>query len=299
MTARDRFVLTAALALIAPAPLYAQAADEGWLFPDVTYFSHLIADPHDPRLAIGLIRTDLFESRGPERPAYTRSPGSGPEVQAAAAIGTAFPIFHVQHDDDGGVTIGVEAGVFARFRIEKPSRDDLGQDWFVGMPINAAWGSSSMRFRLVHRSSHLGDEFAESTGGERIEFGGEALDLLFARRFGSIRAYGGAGWIFHSNTSATSILRSLDRSDRYTAQAGVDGEWRPFADPRITVRAGADWQSAQRTNWQPTWALAGGVQADVGHGGASLMLRYSGGRSALGQFFLTREQTWSLEVGLR
>lgn len=287
-----------ALALLAPSPVLGQD-EPGWLFPDVRYFGDLIADPYTARLSIGLIRTDLFERRGPERPAYTTSPGTGAEIQAAVAIGMTFPVFHVARlENGGGVTIGAEAGVFGRFRIEKLSRDDLGQDWFVGMPVEAAWGESSLRFRLIHRSSHLGDEFSQATGGERIEFGGEAFDLLMARRLGGLRAYGGAGWIFHSNTSQTAVLRSLGRSDRYTAQAGVDGEWRPFDDPRISVRAGADWQSTERTGWKATWAAAGGLRAAVGRGTADLMMRYTTGRSALGQFFLTRESVWSLEVVL-
>jgi hypothetical protein len=292
----------AALALMAPAPLSAQNGDadnDSWLFPEVTYFRQLFADPYSPRLSIGLVRTDLFESRGPERPPYLRSPGDDSEIQAAAAIGLEFPVFHVHRGEDGGITIGAQAGVFARFRIEQPSRDDLGQDWFVGMPIDMAWGTSSLRFRLIHRSSHLGDEFAESTNGERIEFGGEAFELLFARELGPVRAYGGAGWIFHSNTSVLEVLRELDRSDRYTAQAGIDGEWHPFADRRLSIRAGVDWQGAERTIWRSTWAFAGGFNAAVGSGAASFVLRYTDGASALGQFFLTREGVWSFEVGLR
>jgi hypothetical protein len=302
MSPLQKLLAAAALALILPAPLSAQAGGTGtdsWLFPGVKYFRELFADPYDPRLSIALVRTDLFESRGPERPPYERSPGTEPEVQAAAAIGVAFPIFHVHRGEGSGVTIGVQAGVFARFRIEHPSRDDLGQDWFVGMPIDAAWGTSALRFRLIHRSSHLGDEFSETTGGRRIEFGGEAFDLLLAREVGPIRAYGGAGWIFHSNTGATRVLRELDRPDRFTAQAGLDGVWRPFADPRLSIRAGADWQSAERTKWRSTWALAGGFAADTGRGGASIVLRYTGGQSALGQFFLTAEEAFTLEVGIR
>lgn len=291
-----------ALVFLAPATARGQSnrsAQPTWLFPDTKYFRDPIADPYTPRLSIGLVRTDLFESRGPERPAYLRSPGTEAEVQAAAAIGMTFPVFHVAElEGGGGITIGATAGVFARFRIEKPSRDDLGQDWFIGMPVDATWGESSLRFRLIHRSSHLGDEFSYTTGGQRIEFGGEAFDLLMAREFAGVRVYGGAGWIFHSNTSQTAVLRLLERSDRYTLQAGLDGEWRPFADPRIAVRAGADWQSTERTDWRAMWALAGGLRAEVGQGAASLLLRYTSGRSALGQFFLTREHVWSLEVGL-
>ena len=301
VTLRVRLTLVAVLVTLGPGLLRAQEAGpggSGWLFPDVSYFRAVLADPHDPRLSIGLIRTNLFGSRGPERPAYVRSPGDGAEIQAAAAIGATFPVFHVSRSADGGLTIGAQAGVFARFRIEHPSRDDLGQDWFIGMPIDAAWGESSLRFRLIHHSSHLGDEFIESTGGRRVEVGGEAFDLLLARQLGAIRVYGGGGWVFHSNTATTEILRELGRSDRLTLHAGLDGEWKPFAEQRLSVRAGADWQSAQRTGWRSMWALAGGLRADVGHGSTTLLIRYTGGQSALGQFFLTGEEVWTLEVGL-
>ena len=44
----------------------------------------------------------------------------------------------------------MQAGVFARFRIELPSRDDLGQDWVVAMPIEAAWNDWSGRIGRVY-----------------------------------------------------------------------------------------------------------------------------------------------------
>jgi len=315
MVARRVAALAMALAMGAPTALGAQSTaagfrgpgdvaprrtdGESWLFPGVRYFRRLFADPFDPRLSIGLIRTSLFETRGPERLAYTRSPGRDTEVQAAPSIGMTFPVFRLAGDSAAGITIGAQAAVFARFRIEHPSRDDLGQDWFVGMPIEAAWGtSSSLRVRLIHRSSHLGDEFSANTGARRIEFGGEAFDLLVARGAGGLRFYGGAGWIFHSNTASTAVLQTFERPDRYTAQAGLDGEWHPFADGRIAVQAGIDWQSAERTAWRPTWALAGGLRANVGRGVAGLVIRHTGGRSTLGQFFLTQEEVWTVEVGL-
>jgi len=56
------------------------------LAPGVRYFESPIADPIEPRFAIGLARTTLFSTRGPERPAWSKPDESG-EVQATAAIG--------------------------------------------------------------------------------------------------------------------------------------------------------------------------------------------------------------------
>lgn len=302
---RDCICIAAGSALLALLPAAAMAqsgADNGspaWLFPGVHYFRSPLADPIAPRFAIALVHTSLFETRGPERPVYDRSPGTDAEIQAAAAIGVTLPVFHIiSWPEGGGVVVGAQAAVFARFRIQRPSRDDLGQDWVVGMPIEVAWDESSVRLRFVHRSSHLGDEFAASTGGKRIEFGGESIDLLMAREYGAIRVYGGGGWILHSNTDDTAILRSEQRSDRYTLQAGGDAEWRPFDDPRISLLAGADWQSAQRTNWRSSFAFAAGLRARAGTGEVDLLVRYTDGASALGQFFLTTERAFGLEVVL-
>jgi hypothetical protein len=150
--------------------------------------------------------------------------------------------------------------------------------------------------RIAHRSSHLGDEFSATTGARRIEFGGEAIDGLAAYRFpGIARVYGGGGWIFHSNTSATRVLRDAGRSDRFTVQAGADGEWFPAGGP-LGVSAGVDWQAAERSKWAGGLAVAGGVSARANGRVARLMLRFYDGNAYLGEFFLTQERFWSIEV---
>jgi len=292
---------TAAVLLMAvaiPAAAAAQSSRVPTVLPGIRYFESPIADPLEPRFAVGLVYTNLFDSQGPERQPYTRPPGPGREVQAMAAVGTTIPLILLQQSEDGGIVVSAVAGVYARFRIERPSRDDVGQDWTVGMPIEFSWGATAARLRIVHRSSHLGDELAVSTGARRIEVGGEAVDALFARKFGALRVYGGAGWIFHSNTDNTAVLRARAQPDRYTVQAGGDGVFHPFSNERLSIVAGADWQSAQRTNWRSTYAVAGGLRLESGPREARLVARFAGGASTIGQFFLTTEQAWSLELFL-
>lgn len=300
-------VAGAALLAFAPAPTVAQVGENGGdsatprtvrratfeLLPNVRAFASPLADPGEPRFSIALGVTDLFETSGPERPAYTRPPSREPDVQAIAAIGGTIPLLRVGPN----VVVGAQAGVFARFRIQRPSRDDMGQDWIVGMPIEMAWTDVSARLRVVHRSSHLGDEFAAATGAQRIEVGGEAVEGLFAYRLGRVRVYGGGGWIFHSNTVDVDALDNIGRSDRFTMQAGGDVEL-PFVDPHVSMALGADWQSAERTNWRSTFTAVGALRLHVGTREMRLNARYTGGASALGQFFLTPEEVWSLELQL-
>ncbi len=287
-------------ALLALLPNSARAQDGSgagsWSFlPEVRLFPSPVADPLEPHFAIGLVRTDLFERRGPERPLYLRSPGTKAEMQAAAAIGTTIPVLYHAWPG-GGLLFGATAGVFARFRIQLPSRDDLSEDWAVGMPVEMAWGPTAVRLRIIHRSSHLGDEFSQSTGGQRIEMGGEAIDGMLARNVAGLRIYGGGGWVFHSNTDNTEILIEDRRQDRFTLQAGADARLHPFASHHWMVTTGADWQSAERSAWQSSYALAAGVHATRGGRNAGLLLRYLGGNSYVGQFFLTPERVVSLEL---
>jgi hypothetical protein len=90
----------------------------------------------------------------------------------------------------------------------------------------------------------------------------------------------------------------MNRSDRFTLQAGADTELRPFADPRLSLVMGTDYQSAERTNWRGTFGVAGAMRVQVGTREARLSARYVGGASALGQFFLTPEEVWLLELVL-
>lgn len=293
---------TVALVLLLawPGPILGQAVRSGpvKLFPGEHRFSSPVADPVEPRFGIALLVTDLLRTSGGERAPFTTVAGDKRDVQAAAAIGGTFPLLSLFDRPEGGLTVSAQAGVFARFRVELPSRDDLGQDWIVGMPVEARWNALSGRFRLIHRSAHIGDEFAESTGAQRIEFGGETVDLLVGWRPGNVRFYGGGGWIFHSNTDNVSVLEQDDRPDRFALQAGMDGSWRPWSDPRFLVLAGADYQAAERTRWKRALALAGGLEFRSAGGRAQLVFRLLDGVSPMGQFFLTQERYTSLELVL-
>jgi hypothetical protein len=288
--------LAALIALLCLSPSPARAQSASWLLPGVRYFDGPIADPVEPRLGIGLVVTDVLSRQGPERDPFTR-PVRAPEVQAAAAIGGTVPLVHLVNRAGGGLVVGAQAGVFARFRIEQPSRDDLGQDWLVAMPVEARWRDLAARVRITHRSAHLGDEFSAASGAERIEFGGESVDGLFAYQLRrGVRIYGGGGWVFHSNTDNTGVLQRDSRLDRFLVQAGADGEFRPWRNDQLTVVAGVDYQSAERTDWEGALAVAGGLRVHAGPRSIQLMARYLDGTSPMGQFFLTAEEYWSVEV---
>lgn len=290
-------MFTAAIATL----LWASAAHAQslppWFLPDTRYFHGGLADPLDTRYGIGLLVSDLLAEPGPERPAFqVANPGAAAsEVVASVALGTTFPLVELSRWEGGGAVLTGEVAVFGRFRIELPSRDDLGQDWVIALPLELQWDRWSMRFRLSHRSSHIGDEFAEATGAERIEFGGEALDWHGGYRVaGGVRVYGGASWIFRSYTRETAVLIALDRADRMLFQIGWDGAW-DLGDTPLRLHAGMDWHAAERTNWRGGGAAVAGL-GTRGPRALRLLARYYNGLSPLGEFFLTRERSLALEL---
>jgi len=291
--------LTVALALTTGSPLQAQSGS-AWdrLLPEHNWFRPPVADPLEPRFGASLLKSDLLSRQGPERPDFTLPDpdDSASDVVAAVALGITFPIADLAAWEGGGLVLTGHAAVHSRFRIEYPSRDDLGQDWVVGGGLAAAWDELSGRLRIHHRSSHLGDEFMQLTGAQRIEFGGEAIELTGAYTHADgVRFYGGGSWIFHSNTAAETVLAEWGRPDSYTAQAGVDGEWFPLKNGRLGFNGGVDWQAAQRTNWRRALAVAAGIHARNASR-LGFTVRWFSGPSTMGEFFLTDETYVALEL---
>ncbi len=295
--------LITAVTVLSALTTQVQAQSDGWsrFMPGSSHFAPLIADPLEPRFTLGLLRTNLLERQGPERPPFFVTPDDHTEVVAAVGIGMAFPFVALKTWEDGGINLTGHVGVFSRFRIENPSRDDMGQDWVVGGGIEVLKDQLAGRVRIHHRSSHLGDEFTQSTTAQRIEFGGEALEGVVSYRDRTgVRLYGGGSFIFHSNTGSTAILQTLDRRDRFTAQAGADGEWYRWSGGHVGVHGGIDVQTAQRTDWQRAVSALGGVafrrENRANARELRLSMRYFSGPSPMGEFFLTKENYFHFEL---
>ncbi|HUH13723.1 MAG TPA: DUF1207 domain-containing protein, partial [Longimicrobiales bacterium] len=211
----------------------------GWL-PDVRWFDGPVADPLEPRVAGAFILTDLFAvrpGRPPERPPFAFAESAADlerDLQAVVAVGGTLPLWGKVVDREVAVVVAGQLGVVNRFRMELSSRDDVGGDWVVALPVELRLGEAvSGRLRLSHRSSHLGDEVAMRGQIQRLEFSYEALDALVAVRPGaSTRLYGGGTLILASNTYRADYsddprepLIIRDFGDRFVVQIG--GELAP------------------------------------------------------------------------
>jgi hypothetical protein len=305
MTRSNVYVIL--LAVFCSSSAFAQDTGDKWqrVFPRVHYFRPLIADVQDPRMALGLMQTNLFlhAPEGAERPRFELPDpeDSEKDIDVMAGIGGSIPLLLLkQWPGKGGIVASAQLGVFARFRMEYPTREDVGQDWYVGMPFEWAYEKWSGRFRIMHRSSHLGDELIETSMCcltlRRIEFGGEFVDFLVARSFTpSARVYGGATLNVRSQTEYLPALQARLLHDRTQLQAGADVLWYNGANGHTGWAAGIDWQAQQRTRWRSMFSVAAGPALRTDNGATRLLLRYYHGPSAMGEFFLTPETFWSLE----
>jgi len=277
-------------------PAAAQAQAGQWLLPRIRHFSHARADPLSPRFGLGLLRTDLLSARGPERsPFVLGDPADAArDVQATVALGGTLPLAELSAWQGGGAVLLVEAAAFARFRIEYPSRDELGSDWFVSLPVEVRHNDWSGRIALMHRSAHLGDEFMIDAGAERIEFGHEAVELTAARTFDGLRVYGGGAWVFRSNTAYEMRARGLGDHDRAELELGA--EYQRRLGRLGETFAGVDLHMAERTNWRTSFAAVAGAGLTRDGRAIRLMLRFHDGVSRMGEFFLTDERYLALEL---
>jgi hypothetical protein len=290
--------LMAGVLLAGAPPARAQAPLGSSLLPGIRHFESLQADVVEPRMGAGFTLTNLLATQGGERPVFDLPDPdrSRREVQGDVALGGTLPLLVLRRWEGGGLVLAGQAGVTARFRIEERSRDHLAEDWFVAIPIEARRHAWSARARIAHISSHLGDEFMAFTGAERIEYGGESLDVHVAYDTPvGARVYTGGNWIFRSYTKLVLRDLGLDRQDRFLAQAGIDGRWPVLAGGRAAVVGGVDVKLAERTNWRTQATAIGGVRVRSDHSALQLRLRIADGTSPLGEFFLTRERLFSLE----
>ncbi|MEN8375548.1 MAG: DUF1207 domain-containing protein [Gemmatimonadota bacterium] len=301
---RIRAIAVLFAALFAPASGFAQT---GW-FPEHRAFPGPVADPLEPRIAGGLVVSDLFEVRAAapaERPPF-RVDADEPaddlesDLQATVALGGTMPLWGTRTSWNGNIIIAPQLAVFARFRIEPASRDVVGTDWIAALPLEVRFNDRvEARLRVLHRSAHLGDELLQSAGALRLEFSHEAVDALVGvRPIPGLRVYGGGALVIRSQTfrwadRGDGLFQGVvDFDDDFWAQGGVEAE----GGGAWGWHVAADWQAAQRSDWKEQISAIAGVTARFHGRHARLHLRYQTGVSPLGEFFLTDERVVGVEL---
>ncbi len=273
-------------------------ARDAW-FPEVAHFSRPNASVREPTFAVGSVWSTVFRSRA--NPAERQPFDIGGErlettPQADVALGGNVRIWQPKQWVDGGLTVGLQAGVFGRFRLDVSSADLIASDWIVAFPVEIARGVWSGRLRLQHWSAHVGDELIEA-GVERIDFTTETVEALLAYEPGDFRIYGGGSLVVRSSLE-NEVPLGPTFSDDGLIRFGVDASVHPWTRDEVSLEAGLDWQSSDRTEWASQLSVRIGLVVRDGHRSARLSGIYRNGPSPMGQFFLTDERYFGIELNL-
>jgi hypothetical protein len=231
-------------------------------FPDDHIFSALVADPKEPGTFISFLRGTFRTLDDP----------AGAETNVAAiGVGDSFGLVRFGGPSPGdGLQFDVIGVIFAQFDVGSSSTDLINADYIIGLPVTFRRGAFSIRTKLYHQSSHLGDEFLlRDTGIDRENLSFESIEVLASLEAGPLRVYGGGEHLLRREPEAVAAKifhGGLEVRTRAAAAAqlvaGVDikapklGDWSPAASARAGVafrRAGSERDPGRLITFSLEW----------------------------------------------
>ncbi|MBA4374277.1 MAG: hypothetical protein C0402_15610 [Thermodesulfovibrio sp.] len=248
-------------------------------FPVGDLFRPLLADPKQPQFFVSINR---FRSSGAQ---YT---------MASVGFGETFGLYKFFGDREGnGLQLSVEGGLFAQFNLDAASSDLINADYTIGLPLTYRHGDNSLRFRIYHQSSHLGDEFLQSANPpERVNLSFEALELIYSREWRGWRVYGGGEYLLHKEPGDLKPL-SAHGGIEYRGSKPLIWNGRPLG--------GVDIKSFEEHNWAIDTSVKAGLEfghPNPGQRRLRLMAEYYRGFDPHGQFYRNKVEYFGLGVSL-
>jgi hypothetical protein len=253
-------------------------------FPQDQIFCPLIADPKEARSFVTFLRGAF--------PSLDDPSGKGSSI-ASVGLGDSFGLVRHGGPNAGeGIQLDVVGSIFAQFNLGTPSNDLINADYVIGVPLTFRRSGFSVRARLYHQSSHLGDEYLLSNEDvERENLSFESVEFLVSQEVRAVRAYVGAERIFR---------REPDILPSKLFHAGL--ELRTGRPLDVQLVGGVDVKTTELHDWSP--AVSGRVGLEFGRpapGGhpvrlVALMLELYDGPSPYGQFF--RDDISYVGIGL-
>lgn len=244
-------------------------------------------EPESKFLPRGLLVEPFHaDLRWPHFGAGYRQLSSGQEF--ASAFGESFAFYRNAAPFHGQWELGMQAGVFSVFDIDRSSIDLINADYNVGLLASYRADELSGFIRIHHQSSHLGDEFIlNNPQVNRINLSFEEIDLKVSYDLTTwLRIYGGVGTI---------IRKEPSNLGQNTSQAGIEfkSPWF-FWGGKVRPVAYADFQANARSNWKVGQSIMGGLQfenARIGDRKLQVLAEYFSGPSPNGQLY-TQTVEW-------
>ena len=243
------------------------------LLPDDQSFCALVADPKEPSTFISYLR-GRFRTLDDPSGAVTNI--------ATIGVGDTFGLIRFGGPAAGeGFQLDVIGAIFAQFDVGKSATDLINTDYVIGVPLTFRRSGFSLRTKLYHQSSHLGDEYLlRDTGIERENLSFESFEVLASIEIGPLRAYGGGEHLFRREPESVA------------AKVWHGGfELRSGTNARAQLIGGIDLKAPENHNWSPATSARLGIAVRrtgaEGHPGRliNFVLELYEGPSPYGQFF--------------
>jgi hypothetical protein len=248
-------------------------------FPTGDLFQPLLADPKQARFFVSLRG---FRSMGEHYPL------------ASVGFGETFGLYRLFGAREGdGLQLSVVGALFAQFNMDSSSSDLINADYTIGIPATYRYGDNSLRMRLYHQSSHLGDEFLLGANPpERVNLSYEAAELLYSREWRGFRGYAGGEYLVHKEPGDLKPL-SAHWGLEYRGSTPLLWNGRPIV--------GVDIKNLEEHEWDYDCSVKAGLEfghPDPGQRRLSLMAEWYKGFDPHGQFYANEVEYYGLGVAL-
>ena len=242
-------------------------------FPQDQIFCPIIADPKEPRSFASLLRGTF--------PSIEKPSGEGTTI-GSVGLGDSFGLVRWGGPRAGeGVQLDVVGAIFAQFDLDSESNDLINADYIIGLPLTIRRSGFSIRARVYHQSSHLGDEYLlRSSQIQRENLSFESLEVLASQEIGPLRVYGGGERIFRRDPETVKPKLLHAGAELRSGRAGL-----------VQLVSGVDLKTTEQHNWSQ--ALSGRIGFEVARPArtghpirlVTIMLELYKGPSPYGQFF--------------
>jgi hypothetical protein len=254
--------------------------ESAW-FPVHELFQPLLADPKQPRFFVEYQRVNFGTFAVPAE-------GRAREINAAfVGLGGDFGLWARRLPGKcSGVQANVFGGVFSAFNLDTRSDNLINSDFVGGVAVMWREDFLSARLRLLHQSSHLGDELLlNNPMVNRVNLSFEEIEGLVSFEHGGWRFYGGGGYLTGENGAAGLAPWKIQWGTEFR------GASRRIAGLQMRPVLGADFKTFQTQDWELNSSLAGGLEWSKPDADrrVRLLLTYIRGFSPYGQFFTTEK----------
>jgi hypothetical protein len=242
-------------------------------FPQDQIFCPLIADPKEPRSFASVLRGTF--------PSVEKPSGKGTTI-ASVGLGDSFGLVRWGGPVAGeGLQLDVVGAIFAQFDLDSASNDLINADYIIGLPLTIRRHGFSVRARIYHQSSHLGDEYLlRSSQIQRENLSFESLELLASQEIGPLRVYGGGERLLRRDPETVKPKLLHAGAELRSGRAGL-----------LQLVSGVDLKTTEQHNWSQ--AVSGRVGVELtrpspeGHPIrlVTILLELYKGPSPYGQFF--------------